>query len=175
MKTATTSLIGAAFVALAVLAVGAARAALDLRHTITGEVLNLDEALPDGRDTPGVKSFLETGRNPYTENPEILAKAEPLFLSACSGCHGHYGEGKIGPGLADNYWTYPKNATDQGLFETMFGGANGQMGPQVFNLTLDEMLVVMAWVRHLYNGPIEDAVWLTDEQKKTFKPYKPPH
>lgn len=148
---------------------------LDLRHTVTGEVLNLGDSLPDGRDTPGVREFLATGRNPYNEVPAMLKKGEELFLTACSGCHGHYGEGKLGPGLADNYWTYPKNTTDQGLFETVFGGANGQMGPQTFNLTLDEMLIVMAWTRHLYHGPIEDAVWLTAEQKKVFKPYKPPH
>jgi hypothetical protein len=34
-------------------------------------------------------------------------------------CHGHIGEGKIGPGLADNYWTYPQNTTDAGLFSTV--------------------------------------------------------
>jgi cytochrome c-L len=54
-------------------------------------------------------------------------------LTACSGCHGHEAEGKLGPGLADDYWTYPAAATDQGLFEVLFGGANGMMGPQYVN------------------------------------------
>ena len=109
--------------------------------------------------------------NPYNEDASCLKKGEQLFLSACSGCHGHLAEGKIGPGLNDAYWTYPKNATDEGLFETIYGGAQASMGPQYRNLTLDEMLKVMAWIRHLYKEAPEKATWLTDAQRKSFKPY----
>lgn len=158
--------------AAATLAATAAQAEITLRHTITGETLNLNDALPEGRDTPAVKKFMENGVNPYVENQGCLPKGEELFLSACSGCHGHLAEGKVGPGLNDNYWTYPKNANDQGLFETIFGGAQAQMGPQYGSLTLDEMLLVAAWVRHLYTGPAADAEWLTEEQKKNYKPYQ---
>jgi cytochrome c-L len=150
----------------------AAQAEIVLRNTITGELLNLDDALPEGRDTPAVKKFLETGVNSYVENKGCLPKGEDLFLSACSGCHGHLAEGKVGPGLNDNYWTYPKNATDQGLFETIFGGAQAQMGPQYGSLTLDDILLVSAWVRRLYTGPAADAEWLSEEQKKTYRPYQ---
>ncbi len=146
--------------------------ALDFRNTVTGEVLDLSFAKPDGRDTPAVKQFLETGKNLYVDDHSCMAKGESLFLTACSGCHGQIGEGKIGPGLNDNYWTYPKNETDKGIFETVFGGAKAQMGPHYGDLTLDEMLVVTAWVRHLYAGPVEDAKWLSPEQKKLYKPYK---
>lgn len=166
---------------LAVAAVGAmaltvisAQAALIFRNTITGEVLDLDEAAEEGRDTPAVKEFLETGVNAYLDLPECLPIGHELFLSACSGCHGHLGEGKVGPGLNDSYWTYPKNATNVGMFETIFGGAQGQMGPMYGALTLDEMLLVEAWIRHLYVGPVEEAEWLTDEQKKNFTPYVAP-
>lgn len=141
------------------------------RNTVTGEVLDFSYAMPEGKDTEGVKQFMATGANPYNELKECLAKGEELFLTACSGCHGHLAEGKLGPGLNDNYWTYPKNATDKGLFETIYGGAQAQMGPQYGQLTLDEMLHVIAWVRHIYTGPVADAEWLTEEQKKTFKPY----
>ncbi|WP_374309096.1 cytochrome c(L), periplasmic [Methylocella sp.] len=144
---------------------------LDLRSTVTGEPLSLADALPEGRDTPGVKLFLTTGRNPYNNDKSCLAKGSSLFLTACSGCHGHLGEGKIGPGLNDDYWTYPKNMHDQGLFETIFGGAQAQMGPHSGDLTLDELLQVMAWVRYLYKDGVGGAVWLSDEQKKTFKAY----
>lgn len=149
-----------------------ASADVELRNAVTGELLNLNEALPEGRDTPAVKYFLRTGRNPYVEVKSCMPRAKDLFLSACSGCHGHLAEGKIGPGLNDNYWTYPSNTTDEGLFSTVFGGARAQMGPQYLNLTLDEMLLVESWVRHLYAGPMQDATWLTPEQKKNFTPYK---
>lgn len=150
----------------------APQTALDLRNTVTGDPLDLNLAKPEGRDTPAVKTFLETGKNPYIEDYSCLAKAESLFLSACSGCHGEIGEGKIGPGLNDNYWTYPKNETDQGIFETVFGGARAQMGPHTADLTLDDMLLVTSWVRHLYKDSVGDAKWLSAEQKKKFKPYK---
>jgi cytochrome c-L len=46
------------------------------------------------------------------------------------------------------------------------------MGPQYLNLTLDEMLLIIAWIRHVYTGPVSDADWLTADQKKQFKPYR---
>jgi cytochrome c-L len=36
-------------------------------------------------------------------------------------------------------------------------------------------MLIISWVRHLYTGPVEDADWLTDEQKKTFKDYDAEH
>jgi cytochrome c-L len=151
---------------------GAVAWAEEFRHTITGEDLKVPEtAPPEGRDTEAVKHFLESGLNLYTEVKACLPKGEEVYLTSCSGCHGHVGEGKVGPGLADNYWTYPKNKTDKGLFETIYGGAQGMMGPHN-DLTLDETLKLMAWIRHLYVGDVADADWLTDEQKKAFKPYK---
>lgn len=148
-----------------------AHAALTFNHTVSGAVLDLADAREEGRDTPAVKRFLETGINPYNENPACLPDGADLFLSACSGCHGHVAEGKIGPGLNDDYWTYPKNVTDKGLFETIFGGAEGQMGPQYGSLTMDEMLLVMAWIRHLYTGAPDTAEWLTPDQRKAFVPF----
>jgi len=88
----------------------------------------------------------------------------------CSGCRGHHAEGKLGPALADDYWTYPKNKTDKGLFETTSGGARAMMGPMYKQLSVDEMLMVVSWIRAIYRGPVENADWLTEEQKKTFKP-----
>ena len=150
----------------------AAHAALTFTNTVTGQPLDLSEAMEEGRDTEAVKKFLATGVNLYVENPTCLPKGMDLFLSTCSGCHGHYGEGKIGPGLNDSYWTYPKNMTDQGLFETIFGGAQGQMGPMYGALTLDDMLLVMAWIRHIYKDDPKEAVWLTPAQRAAFKPFQ---
>ena len=150
----------------------APQTSLDLRNTVTGEPLDLSLSKPEGRNTPAVQHFLSTGKNLYLEDRSCLAKGETLFLTACSGCHGQVGEGKIGPGLNDNYWTYPKNVTDQGIFETVFAGARAQMGPHYGDLSLDEMLLVTAWVRHLYTGPVEDAPWLNAQQKKEYRPYQ---
>ena len=152
---------------------GSAAGAEEFRNTITGEDLKVPEtANPEGRDTEAVKTFLESGINLYTEVKGCLPKGEEVYLTSCSGCHGHVAEGKVGPGLNDAYWTYPKNKTDKGLFETIYGGAQGMMGPHS-DLPLDEILKLMAWIRHLYTGDPAEAEWLTDEQKKAFKPYKP--
>jgi len=143
------------------------------RHTITGDLLDPNDSPEEGRDTPAAKKFLETGVNPYIEVAACLPRGEYLYLSSCSGCHGHVAEGKVGPGLNDDYWTYPKNKTDKGLFETVFGGAQGMMGPHN-DKSINELLLIMAWIRHLYTGPVEDAEWLTDEQKAAYKPYHLP-
>nr|WP_165937815.1 MULTISPECIES: cytochrome c(L), periplasmic [Methylobacterium] len=142
------------------------------RNTVTGETLDIGQGKEGGRDTDAVKTFLQTGRNPYIDDKSCLRNGESLFATSCSGCHGHLAEGKLGPGLNDNYWTYPANTEDTGLFSTIFGGANGMMGPHNENLNPDEILQVVTWIRHLYTGPVRDAAWLNDEQKKAYKPYK---
>ncbi len=144
---------------------------LDLRTTVDGTPINLADSLPTGRDTPAVKKFLQTGVDPYIGDLSCLRLGQSLFLSACSGCHGEVGEGKIGPGLNDDYWTYPKNEHDQGLFETVFGGARAMMGPHNTDLTLEEFMQVMAWVRFLYKDSVDKAYWLNADQKKSFKPF----
>lgn len=145
------------------------------RNTITGEALDLGKSPAEGRDTEAVKKFLETGINPYVEVKACLPKGEEAYLVSCSGCHGHLAEGKVGPGLNDAYWTYPKNKTDKGLFETIFGGAQGMMGPHGQDIQMDELLKLMAWIRHIYTGDVKEADWLTDAQKKEFKAYVAPH
>ncbi len=60
---------------------------------------------------------------------------------------------------------------DQGVFETVYGGARAMMGPHNGDLTLDQFMQVIAWVRHLYKDPVNQAFWLTDAQKKNYKPY----
>lgn len=162
-----------AVLAMAALVPVTAMAAPQFFNIIDGSPLNFDDAMEEGRDTEAVKHFLETGENLYNEDPDIMADAEDLYAGMCSGCHGHYAEGKLGPGLNDSYWTYPSNSTDVGLFSTLYGGATGQMGPMWGSLTLDEMLMTMAWVRHLYTGDPKDAEWLTDEQKASFTPFQP--
>ncbi len=111
---------------LSLAAISAAQADITLRHALTGETLDLSFAKKGG-NTDKFKQFMQTGKNPYNGDAEAAKKGESLYMTGCSGCHGHEAEGKLGPGLADDYWTYPRGLTDQGLFEILFGGANGMM------------------------------------------------
>lgn len=121
--------------------------AQEFRGTLSGDVLDVSP-MEDETFTPEVKHFLATGENPYRGNEAEIKKGYTIFSTACSGCHGHLAEGKLGPALADEYWTYPKNETDKGIFETIYGGAAGMMGPQQGRMTVDEILHVIAWIRH---------------------------
>lgn len=134
-------------------------AELTFRNAITGDPLDFSFAKKGG-DTEAFKKFKETGNNPYNGDKDAVKKGHDLYMTACSGCHGHEAEGKLGPGLADDYWTYPANATDKGLFELLFGGANGMMGPQYVNLTTDEMLLIMAHIRDIYKGDPKKVKWV---------------
>ncbi|GAB4293142.1 MAG: hypothetical protein Kow0083_06250 [Methylophaga sp.] len=146
-----------------------AQSQLIFRSTVTGDVLDFSFG-KKGEETEAVKHFKNTGENLYNSDEEAIQNGESLFMTACSGCHGHHAEGKLGPALGDDYWTYPKNATDKGLFETIYGGARSMMGPQYNNLSMNEMLQIMAWVRSIYWGAPEKADWLTEEQKANFTP-----
>ncbi len=136
-----------------------AQAEITLRHALHGTALDMSFAKKGG-DTPAFKEFMKEGKNPYNTDKEAIEKGKSLYMTGCSGCHGHEAEGKIGPGLADDYWTYPSIATDKGLFEVLFGGANGMMGPQYVNFNTDEMLQIMAWLRSIYTGKPKKAKWL---------------
>ncbi|MEF7613434.1 cytochrome c(L), periplasmic [Aquincola sp. MAHUQ-54] len=103
-------------------------------------------------ETEQVKAFKGNGKNPYAGNDAAIKKGENLYATACSGCHGHHAEGKLGPGLNDDYWTYKQAATDAGLFSAIYGGLSGSMGPQRNRMTQDEILLVMAWLRSINKG-----------------------
>lgn len=141
------------------LATTAVHAEVTFRHAVTGETLSFEYGKAGG-DTEAFKKFKDTGKNPYNGDQAAIDKGHSLYLTGCSGCHGHEAEGKLGPGLADDYWTYPRGLTDVGLFEILWGGAQGMMGPQSTNMNADEMLHVMAWLRSLYKGDPAKAEWL---------------
>lgn len=128
-----------------------------LYHQIEGTALNFS-GLKES-ESAAVKAFKSDGKNPYNKDAAAIKKGESLFSTACSGCHGHHAEGKLGPGLADDYWSYPKNNTDAGLFSSIYGGLSGSMGPQRGRLTQDEILQIMAWLRSIYQGDPAKAAW----------------
>lgn len=109
-------------------------------------------------DTPQAKEFAATGKNPYVGNDEAIVKGKKLFqLYSCTQCHGGDAQGQTGPSLQGPDFKYAKNATNKGMFETIWHGTNGGMGakgkglmdPSDPNngLTPDEALKIIAWVR----------------------------
>ncbi len=111
-------------------------------------------------DTPAAKEFLATGKNPYVGNAEAIAKGKKIFqLYSCTQCHGPEAKGQVGPGLTGPTFKYPKDATNKGMFETIWHGTNGGMGAKGIGLmvpgdntqgiTPDEMLKIIAWVRSM--------------------------
>lgn len=148
-------------------AAGIAFAAQTFRNTITGEELDLSKA-ETGAKPAAVEQFEQTGKNPLNDDDEAIAKGKDEFLVACAGCHGHHAKGKLGPSLIDDYWTYPANAEDRGLFSTIYGGARAQMGPHYMSMTKTEMLETMAFLRSIYEGKASKADWLDLEGKKAL-------
>ena len=128
--------------------------------TQEGKPLIIDAAL---FVTPAAKEFLATGKNPYIGNEEAIAKGKRVFgLYSCTQCHGPEGKGQVGPGLVGPTFKYPKNATNKGMFETIWHGTNGGMGAKGVGLmdptdpkngiTTDELLQVIAWIRTKGDG-----------------------
>lgn len=150
-----------------------AEAQVTFRNAISGEVIDFSFG-KKGEKTEAVKQFKQTAENPYNDDEEAIRMGENLYSTACSGCHGHKLEGKLGPALGDDYWTYSQGRTDKGLFEIVYDGARSMMGPQRNNLTIDEMLQVMAFIRSAYWGKAEDALWLTDDERADFQPAEVP-
>ena len=97
-----------------------------------------------------MKSFKETGKDPYVGDEQALAEGKKLYQVNCQACHLPDGAGRIGPSLIDDTSKYPRGTTDVGMFEILYGGASGAM--QSFarrGMTQDQMLKVIAYVRSL--------------------------
>lgn len=113
---------------------------------------------PELFDTPEAKQFLETGKNPYIGNADAIAYGKKRFgYYSCTQCHGGDAKGLVGPGLLGPTFRYPKDATNKGMFETIWHGTNGGMGAKGLGLMNptdpadglkpDEALKIIAWIR----------------------------
>ncbi len=130
---------------------------IDFVTTQDGKPLVIDAAL---FDTPAAKEFMTTGKNPYIGNAEAIAKGKKVYqMYSCTQCHGPEAKGQVGPGLTGPDYKYPKDATNKGMFETVWHGTNGGMGAKGIGLmdpsdpkngiTPDELLKIIAWVRSM--------------------------
>lgn len=126
--------------------------AIQFVKTQDGSSLQIDAAK---FDTPAAKEFLATGKNPYIGNEEAIKEGRKKYnLYSCQACHGGAAEGAVGPSLEGPNFRYAKNASNKGMFETIWNGTNGGMGGKGFGimaaddgLSVDELLKVVAFVR----------------------------
>ena len=129
--------------------------AIQFVKTQDGSPLAIDHAL---FDTAAAKTFLSTGKNPYVGQQDAIAEGKKIFqLYSCTQCHGPDAGGQVGPALTGPNFNYPKDATNKGMFETVWNGTNGGMGAKGKGLmdpseakngiTPDELLKVIAWIR----------------------------
>lgn len=123
--------------------------------TQDGSALTIDAKL---FDTPEAKEFAATGKNPYIGKQDAIDKGKKLFqMYSCTQCHGGDAQGQTGPSLHGPDFKYAKDATNKGMFETIWHGTNGGMGAKGKGLmdptdpnnglTPDEVLKIQAWVR----------------------------
>ncbi len=109
-------------------------------------------------DTAAAKEFAATGKNSYVGQQEAIDKGKKLFqMYSCTQCHGGNAGGQTGPSLHGPSFKYAKDATNKGMFETIWHGTNGGMGAKgkglmdptdpSNGLTPDEALKIIAWVR----------------------------
>ena len=122
---------------------------ISFRHVLDNSPLEV-KPRPNEVETEAVKSFKETGRNPYAGDQQALAEGKRLYQVNCQACHLPDGSGRIGSTLVADTWKYARAATDVGMFEILYGGASGAM--QSFarrGMTQDQMLKVIAYVRSL--------------------------
>jgi cytochrome c-L len=116
------------------------------------------EIKADMFDTPTAKEFMTTGKNNYIGNADAIAAGKKLFqMYSCTQCHGGDAGGQTGPSLHGPNFNYAKNATNKGMFETVWHGTNGGMGAKgkglmdptdpSNGLTPDELLKIQAWIR----------------------------
>jgi cytochrome c-L len=109
-------------------------------------------------DTPAAKEFMTTGKNNYIGNEEAITAGKKLFqMYSCTQCHGGDAGGQTGPSLHGPNFNYAKNATNKGMFETVWHGTNGGMGAKgkglmdptdpTNGLSPDELLKIQAWIR----------------------------
>ena len=114
-----------------------------------------DTIKKDNVKTAAEIEFLKTGKNIYVGDAKAIKRGKKRFgMWSCTQCHGPTAGGQVGPGLLGPTFRYPKDATNKGMFETVWAGSNGGMGGKGFGImtaddgmTVDELLKTIAWIR----------------------------
>lgn len=126
-----------------------ASAAVEFKNALTNAPLDV-QPNKNEVETDAVKTFKESGQNPYNGDAAALEAGKKIYTTQCVACHLPDGTGRIGPNLVDDTVVHERVATDIGMFEIIYGGGAGAM--QSFHkrgLSQDDILKVMAYVRSL--------------------------
>jgi cytochrome c-L len=132
---------------------GVATAQIKLVKTTDGSEITFPAGALKG--TPAEAEFFKTGKNIYIGDAKAIAYGKKRFgLWSCTQCHGPTAGGQVGPGLLGPTFRYPKDATNKGMFETVWAGSNGGMGGKGLGImsaddgmSADELLQTIAWIR----------------------------
>jgi cytochrome c-L len=123
--------------------------AIEFRHALDDAPLDL-KPIKGEEFTDAVKSFRETGTNPYNGNAEAVAKGKDLFEQNCQACHNSDATGGMGPSLVDDVYANKRANTDVGKFEIIHSGAAGAMRSFADRgVTQDQILHIIAYVNSL--------------------------
>ena len=126
---------------------------IKLVKTTDGSEIKFPEKALVGTDAE--KEFLKSGKNIYVGDAKAEADGKKRYnMWSCTQCHGPTAKGQVGPGLTGPKYNYAKDATNKGMFETIWAGTNGGMGAKGYGLmaaedgvTVDELLKIIAFVR----------------------------
>jgi cytochrome c-L len=138
-----------AALALALALVVPAAAAVEFLNALDDSPIDLSPIAGE-QFTDAVKSFQETGNNPYVGNADAIAAGKALYNANCQVCHKPDGSGGMGPSLIDDQYVNKRANTDVGLFEVIHSGAAGAMRPfSRRGVTQDQILKIIAYIHTL--------------------------
>ena len=108
---------------------------------------------------PGPDRGLLAASNPYSGNRGALDDGRRLFVwYNCSGCHGDYGGGGMGPSLRDSLWRY--GGDDASIFASIAEGRRYGMP---------------SWGSKVPQGQIWEIVTYIQSMRTLDEPVPPPH
>jgi cytochrome c-L len=142
-------LVLAASVALLAVPAALPASAIEFRNALDDSPIDLK---PNAGEviTDAVKSFYQTGEDPYVGNAEATAKGKELFEANCQVCHGADGAGHMCPSLIGEDHVNARAGTDVGRFEIIHSGASGAM--KAFSkrgISQDQILQLIAYIHSL--------------------------
>lgn len=138
-----------AAVALSAALVLPALAAVEFKNALDDSPLDLSP-IEGETITDAVKSFRETGNDPYVGNAEAIAAGKVLYTDNCQVCHKPDATGGMGPSLIDDTVINDRANSDVGKFEIIHSGASGAM--KAFSkrgITQDQILKIIAYIHTL--------------------------